>query len=594
MIIDHVNAEYAVMANWKETEVEGVVEEWRVYGKSADFKAIGEKYKIDQVVARVIRNRDIVTPQQYEEYINGDLSSLHSPWLLKDMDRAADIVKNAVDAGKAIRIVGDYDIDGINSIYILYSGLKRLGADVDYVVPHRITDGYGINERLIDEAYDEGRQVIITCDNGIAAYSQIEHAKALGMTVVVTDHHGVPFEEKAGEKTEILPPADAVVDPARADCTYPWKKICGAVVGMKLVQALYELYKRPENEIYDFLEFAAIATVGDVVDLQGENRTIVRLGLKKIKNSDNRGLNALIDLNKLDRARITSYHVGFVIGPCLNASGRLESAMLAIRMLLATDKGEAEHLAGELAALNEERKELTRQGVEKAFDMIDNSSLKDDKVLVVYLPGCHESIVGIIAGKIRERYNKPVIVFADGEGCLKGSGRSIEGYNMFEEISKCGKLLNKYGGHPMAAGISLDIDKIDEFRKALNENQTMTENVLTPTVWIDVPMPVDYVDIKLIKQFEKLQPFGKGNEKPVFADRNLTVRQSAVIGKNKNVLKCQLESEHGKLVTAIRFKLDGQEIPEVGKKISMVYYPDINEYNGIVSIQFRIEDWRYV
>ena len=401
MIIDHVNAEYAVMANWKETEVEGVVEEWRVYGKSADFKAIGEKYKIDLVVARVIRNRDIVTPQQYEEYINGDLSSLHSPWLLKDMDRAAQLVKSAIDNNETIRIVGDYDIDGINSIYILYSGLERLGADVDYVVPHRVTDGYGINERLIDEAYDEGRQVIITCDNGIAAYSQIEHAKALGMTVVVTDHHGVPFEEIAGEKTEILPPADAVVDPARADCTYPWKKICGAVVGMKLVQALYELYKRPENEIYDFLEFAAIATVGDVVDLQGENRTIVRLGLKKIKNSDNRGLNALIDLNKLDRARITSYHVGFVIGPCLNASGRLESAMLAIRMLLATDKGEAEHLAGELAALNEERKELTRQGVEKAFDMIENSSLKDDKVLVVYLPGCHESIVGIIAGKIR-------------------------------------------------------------------------------------------------------------------------------------------------------------------------------------------------
>ena len=283
------------------------------------------KYKIDQVVARVIRNRDIVTPQQYEEYINGDLSSLHSPWLLKDMDRAAQLVKSAIDNNETIRIVGDYDIDGINSIYILYSGLKRLGADVDYVVPHRITDGYGINERLIDEAHEEGRQVIITCDNGIAACSQIEHAKALGLTVVVTDHHGVPFEEKDGEKTEILPPADAVVDPARADCTYPWKKICGAVVGMKLVQALYELYKRPENEIYDFLEFAAIATVGDVVDLQGENRTIVRLGLKKIKNSDNRGLNALIDLNKLDRARITSYHVGFVIGPCLNASGRLET-----------------------------------------------------------------------------------------------------------------------------------------------------------------------------------------------------------------------------------------------------------------------------
>ena len=374
-------------------------EEWRVYAKQADFKAIGEKYNIDQVVARVIRNRDIVTPEQYDEYLNGDVTSLHSPWLLKDMDRAAGIVKDAVDNNKTIRVVGDYDIDGINSIYILYSGLKRLDADVDYVVPHRVTDGYGINERLIDEAYEEGRQVIITCDNGIAAYNQIEYAKSLGMTVVVTDHHGVPFEEVQEGKREILPPADAVVDPARSDCTYPWKKICGAVVAMKLIQALFELYKRPEDEIYDFLEFAAVATVGDVVDLQGENRTIVRLGLDKLKRTDNLGLNALIDLNKLDRAHINSYHIGFVIGPCLNASGRLESAVLAIKMLLATQKGEAEHLAGELSALNEERKELTRQGVDKAFDMIENSRLKDDNVLVVYLPECHESIVGIIAGK---------------------------------------------------------------------------------------------------------------------------------------------------------------------------------------------------
>lgn len=599
MIIDHVNAEYAVMANWKETEVEGVVEEWRVYGKSADFKAIGEKYKIDQVVARVIRNRDIVTPQQYEEYINGDLSSLHSPWLLKDMDRAAQLVKSAIDNNETIRIVGDYDIDGINSIYILYSGLKRLGADVDYVVPHRVTDGYGINERLIDEAYDEGRQVIITCDNGIAAYSQIEHAKALGMTVVVTDHHGVPFEEKAGEKTEILPPADAVVDPARADCTYPWKKICGAVVGMKLVQALYELYKRPENEIYDFLEFAAIATVGDVVDLQGENRTIVRLGLKKIKNSNNRGLNALIDLNKLDRARITSYHVGFVIGPCLNASGRLESAMLAIRMLLATDKGEAEHLAGELAALNEERKELTRQGVEKAFDMIDNSSLKDDKVLVVYLPGCHESIVGIIAGKIRERYNKPVIVFADGEGCLKGSGRSIEAYNMFEKLTQCKELLLKFGGHPMAAGMSIEPDKLDELRRKLNEYCGLTEEDLILKVWIDVPMPLEYISEKVIDDLSVLEPLGKGNEKPVFADTGLQIKNLSHIGKERQFTKvifskqAQFVDSIGKpFVSEITMEAVMFSINEVlenayaaGNKVNVLYYPSVNEFNGNRKLQ---------
>ena len=577
-------------------------EEWRIYGKSADFKAIGEKYNIDQVVARVIRNRDIVTQQQYEEYINGGLDSLHSPWLLRDMDRAAQLVKRAIDNNETIRIVGDYDIDGINSIYILYSGLKRLGADVDYVVPHRVTDGYGINERLIDEAHEEGRQVIITCDNGIAAYSQIEHAKALGMTVVVTDHHGVPFEEKYGEKTEILPPADAVVDPARADCTYPWKKICGAVVGMKLVQALYELYGRPEKEVYDFLEFAAVATVGDIVDLQGENRTIVRLGLNKLKNSANLGLNALIDLNKLDKTRLTSYHIGFVIGPCLNASGRLESAMLAIQMLLATDKGEAEHLAGELVALNEERKELTRQGVEKAFDMIDNSSLKDDKVLVVYLPGCHESIVGIIAGKIRERYNKPVIVFADGEGCLKGSGRSIEAYNMFEKLSQCKPLLTKFGGHPMAAGMSIEPDKLDELRRKLNEYCGLSEDDLTLKIWIDVPMPLEYISEKVIDDLSVLEPFGKGNEKPVFADRMLKIKSLSHIGKESQFTKliftkqAQFRDSTGRqfvseiTMDAIMFSIDDvlEKAYADGTYVNVLYYPSINEYNGKRKLQIVI------
>lgn len=577
-------------------------EEWRVYGKNADFKAIGEKYNIDQVVARVIRNRDIVTSEQYEEYINGDVSSLHSPWLLKDMDVAADIVKKAIDGNEPIRIVGDYDIDGINSIYILYSGLKRLGADVDYVVPHRVMDGYGINERLIDEAHEDGRRVIITCDNGIAAYSQIEHAKALGMTVVVTDHHGVPFEETDGKKTQILPPADAVVDPERSDCTYPWKKICGAVVAMKLIQALFELYGRPSDEIYDFLEFAAVATVGDVVDLQGENRTIVRLGLDKLKNSKNMGLNALIELNKLDRARITSYHIGFVIGPCLNASGRLESAMLAIRMLLATEKGEAEHLAGELVALNEERKELTRQGVDKTFNMIENSALKDDKVLVVYLPDCHESIVGIIAGKIRERYNKPVIVFADGEGCLKGSGRSIEAYNMFEKLSQCKELLAKFGGHPMAAGMSIEPDKLDELRKKLNEYSGLTQEDFTLRIWIDVPMPLEYISERVIENLSVLEPFGKGNEKPVFADRGLWIKSLSHIGKEGQFTKlvfvkqAQFMDSAGRqaastvTMEAVMFSINDvlERAYAEGTCVNVLYYPSINEYNGRKKLQIVV------
>ncbi len=577
-------------------------EEWRVYGKKADFKAIGDKYKIDQVVARIIRNRDIVTPEQYDEYIYGDLNSLHSPWLLKDMDRAADIVKAAIDEKKPIRIVGDYDIDGINSIYILYSGLKRLGADVDYVVPHRVTDGYGINERLIDEAYEAGRRVIITCDNGIAAYSQTEHAKSLGMTMVVTDHHGVPFEEKDGVRREILPPADAVVDPARSDCMYPWKKICGAVVGMKLVQALFELYGRPADEIYDFLEFAAVATVGDVVDLQGENRTIVRLGLKKLKSSTNAGLNALIDVNKLDRANISSYHVGFVIGPCLNASGRLESAMLAIQMLLAESKKDAEHLAGELLALNEERKELTRQGVEKAFDMIENSELKDDRVLVVYLPGCHESIVGIIAGKIRERYNKPVIVFADGEGCLKGSGRSIEGYNMFEKLTQCKELLAKFGGHPMAAGMSIEPDKLEPLRKKLNDCCGLTEADLTLKIWIDVPMPLEYISEKVISDLSVLEPFGKGNEKPVFADRGLTIKSLSHMGKEGQFTRlvfakqAQLVDAQGNThaaectMEAVMFSINDvlERAYAEGSRVNVLYYPSINEFNGRRKLQIVV------
>ena len=490
---------------------------WIVYTKKADFKAIGERFGIDQVMARIIRNRGLETDEQINMYLNGTVDDMHSPHLLKDADKCVDILTDKIQAGKKIHIIGDYDIDGICSTTILYKGLKAAGADVTFAVPDRIIDGYGINEHLIDEAYNNGTDTIITCDNGIAAIEQIKYAKEKGMTVIVTDHHDIPFDFVDGEKIHKVPQADAIVNPKQEDCLYPFDKLCGAGVAFKVIKILYEKCGLNPAGLEEYAELMAIATIGDVVDLSDENRVIVKYGLKHLAVTTNIGIRALVEACELEIDKISSY-----------------------------------------------------------------------------LPDCHESVAGIIAGRVREKFYRPSIVITKAEDGAKGSGRSIEGYNMFEEISKCGKLLNKYGGHPMAAGISLDIDKIDEFRKALNENQTMTENVLTPTVWIDVPMPVDYVDIKLIKQFEKLQPFGKGNEKPVFADRNLTVRQSAVIGKNKNVLKCQLESEHGKLVTAIRFKLDGQEIPEVGKKISMVYYPDINEYNGIVSIQFRIEDWRYV
>lgn len=566
---------------------------WRVYAKKADFKAIGEKFGIDQVMARIIRNRGLVSDEQIDMYLNGGIEDMHSPHLLKDADRCVDILIDKIDKGKKIHIIGDYDIDGICSTTILYKGLRAAGAKVDYAVPDRIADGYGINEHLIDEAFNEGADTIITCDNGIAAIQQIQYAKSKGMTVLVTDHHDIPFDYENGEKIYKVSRADAIVNPKQEDCTYPFDKLCGAGVAFKIIKILYERLKLNPIELEEYAELMAIATIGDVVDLTDENRIIVKYGLKHLSVTSNKGIRALIQACELDINNINAYHIGFVIGPCLNATGRLDSASRAIELLLTTDYNDAMEKAVMLRELNIERKDITEEYASLAIEQVENTALMQDNVLVVYLPECHESVAGIIAGRVREKFYKPSIVITKAEEGAKGSGRSIEGYNMFEEISKCGSLLNKYGGHPMAAGMSLDIDKIDSFRKALNASQTLTEKELTPTVWIDVPMPVDYVDISLIRQFDKLQPFGKGNEKPVFADRNLYVKESVLIGKNRNVLRCKLESEHGKLVTAIKFKMEGQEIPEEGRKISMVYYPDINEYNGIVSVQFRIEDWKY-
>lgn len=569
---------------------------WFVYAKKADFKAIGEAYGIDQVIARVIRNRDICTKEQFDMYLSDSLEGMHMPELLKDADKAVDIIINKIEQKKKIRIIGDYDIDGICSTTILYKALKETGAEVDYAVPHRINDGYGINETLIDAAIADGVDTILTCDNGIAAINQVEYAKSHNLTVIITDHHDITFEENGTQKRYIYPKADAIVNPKRDDCGYPFKMLCGAAVAYKLVEVLYKKrwlseYDKYKSSLDEYRQFAAIATIGDVVDLIDENRILVKNGLRSIANTKNIGLRALIDICKIDINKLTPYSVGFVIGPCLNASGRLDTAKNAIELFLETDENTAKSKAMELYAFNEERKGMTESELSKALKIIDETEIKNDKVLVIYLPKCHESIAGIIAGRIKEFYYRPTFVITDAKDGAKGSGRSIEGYNMFEEITKCAGLLTKFGGHPMAAGISLDKDKIDEFRKRLNKNQTLTEQQLEPVVWIDVPMPLNYVTYTLVEQLSILEPFGKGNEKPVFADKDLIVKSVNIIGKKSNVLKLMLEAQDGSVFEAIQFMYDGNK-PQVGQKIAITYYPDINEFRGKRNLQFIIKEWK--
>lgn len=566
---------------------------WMVYAKKADFKQIASEYGIDQVLARIIRNRDICGSKDIDMYLNGNLNDIHNPHSMKDADKFVDIITKKIEEHKPVRIIGDYDIDGICSIYILFCGLKAAGADVDYVVPHRINDGYGINEHLIDNAINEGIDTIVTCDNGIAAYNQVRYAKDNGITMIVTDHHDVPFEIKDDKKVYIVPPADAVINPKQADCDYPFKLLCGAGVAYKLISLLYDRLGFDKKELEDYIEFMAIATVGDIVDLIDENRIVVKYGLKHIAHTKNTGLRALIEECQLDINNISSYHIGFVIGPCLNASGRLDTARQAIELMLCKDNEKAHNMAKELIALNNERKSMTEQETQKAIELVENTGLLKDRVLVIYLKNCHESIAGIIAGRIKERYYRPTFVITNAEDGAKGSGRSIEGYNMYEEINKCKNVLTKYGGHPMAAGLSLAISDIDIFRKMLNDNAILTDEDLIPKMWIDVPMPVSYANIRLVNQLKLLEPFGKGNEKPVFADRNLYVKTASVIGKNKNVLRCQLETEDGTYVPAVQFGINNiDDIPRAGMRISIIYYPDINTFNGIMSLQIIIKEWK--
>lgn len=566
---------------------------WMVYAKKADFKQIASEYGIDQVLARIIRNRDICGSKDIDMYLNGNLNDIHNPHSMKDADKFVDIITKKIEEHKPVRIIGDYDIDGICSIYILFCGLKAAGADVDYVVPHRINDGYGINGHLIDNAINEGIDTIVTCDNGIAAYNQVRYAKDNGITMIVTDHHDVPFEIKDDKKVYIVPTADAVINPKQADCDYPFKLLCGAGVAYKLISLLYDRLGLDKKELEDYIEFMAIATVGDIVDLIDENRIVVKYGLKHIAHTKNTGLRALIEECQLDINNISSYHIGFVIGPCLNASGRLDTARQAIELMLCKDNEKAHNMAKELIALNNERKSMTEQETHKAIELVENTGLLKDRVLVIYLKDCHESIAGIIAGRIKERYYRPTFVITNAEDGAKGSGRSIEGYNMYEEINKCKNVLTKYGGHPMAAGLSLAISDIDIFRKMLNDNAILTDEDLIPKMWIDVPMPVSYANIRLVNQLKLLEPFGKGNEKPVFADRNLYVKTASVIGKNKNVLRCQLETEDGTYVPAVQFGINNiDDIPRAGMRISIIYYPDINTFNGIMSLQIIIKEWK--
>lgn len=584
---------------------------WMVQTKRADFSGLAMRLGVSPVAVRVMRNRGLTEEAEMRKYLYGTLDDLYDPRLMKGMEQAAELIARKLKEGKHVRIIGDYDIDGVCSTYILLKGFQRAAkelsqrcsleagrysvekendAQIDYEIPDRIKDGYGINESIIRQSSADGVDTLVTCDNGIAALREISIAKQLGMTVVVTDHHEVPVDEYG----QILPPADAVVDPKQDGETYPFHEICGAVVAWKLIRVLYEKLGIPESEWMDLLEFAAIATVGDVMKLQDENRLIVKYGLKKIGSTKNTGLRKLIEKNNLDIENLSAYHIGFVIGPCLNAGGRLKSAKVALRMLLAEDPERAGEMADELKELNDMRKDMTAKGEAEAIEQVEKQYM-DDKVLVVFLPECHESLAGIIAGRLREHFHKPSFVLTRGETTAKGSGRSIEQYHMYQGLCKVSDLLVKFGGHPMAAGLSLEEKDIDEFRRRLNADAELTEEDFVPKIWIDVPMPFEYVNEKIVQELKDLEPFGQGNEKPLFAQKSLVIRNARVLGKNRNVVKLNLVTETGQPVDGLLFA-DGDRFLEeqAGRNmIDMIYYPDVNEYNGTRTLQAVIRNYKF-
>lgn len=586
------------------------MERWVLLRKGADFEAIGKKYQISPRLACLIRNRDVIGEEAVDRYLNGTISDLYDGMLMKDMDKAIDILKEKILEDKKIRVIGDYDIDGVNATYILLEGLERLGADVDSDIPDRISDGYGLNRHLVERAYEAGVDTLITCDNGIAAADEIAYGKEMGMTVIVTDHHEVPFDEHDGEKRYRIPPADAVMDPKQPDCLYPFKGLCGAAVAYKLMEALWESMGKDSADLDDLIENVAIATIGDVMDLEDENRIFVKEGLQMLRRTKNPGLKALIECTGIDKNSLNSYHIGFVLGPCINASGRLDTAKRALELLRAGTQKEADILAGDLKALNDSRKDMTEEAVKHAEEQVEATTISKDKVLVVYLPDCHESLAGIVAGRIRENYYKPVFVLTDAEEGVKGSGRSIDGYHMYEELNKCKELLTKFGGHRLAAGLSLPKENVGKFREMLNKKCTLTEEEMKEKVTIDMEMPFGCVTEGLVKELELLEPFGKGNTKPVFAARDVTLLGARILGKNRNVLKLQVQDVNGCRIEAMLFhhaddflgKLEEQygktEVEALLKgrgrqiRISMTYYPDINEYMGKKTPQIVVTHYR--
>lgn len=587
------------------------MERWVQLAKRADFNAIAKRYRISPVLARLMVNRNVSEPEAIERYLYGTPDNLYHPKTMKDMLKGAEMIEAYIRSGKGIAIASDFDVDGIFSSYILHRGFEKIGGKAKIYTPNRVTEGYGLNERIVREAYDDGIHMIVTCDNGIAAFEAIHLAKELGMQVIVTDHHDIPYEEdEAGVRTNLRTEADAIINPKQPDCAYPFKKLCGAGVAFKLVQVLYERAGIAKRDLYNLIQYVAIATVADVMDLEDENRIFVKYGLKQLENTDNQGLAAIIKVTKLNPERIQAYHIGFVIGPCFNAAGRLDTVKIALDLLFETDEVRAITMAEELKALNESRKEMTLEGVEQAIECIETTDLKNDKILLVLLKNCHESLVGIIAGRIKEKYNKPTIVFTEVEdGFIKGSARSIEAYNIFEGLMACKKLLTKFGGHPMAAGMTLPKENLDKLRKSLNENTTLTEKDLVAVVRIDVPMPVGYITEQFIEELELLEPFGKGNTKPVFAEKYFKVVKANVIGKNHNVLKMMLCDDNHTMMEALYFgdiedfdryveEIYGREEKESmyagsGSRVELAftYYPSINEYMGNKKIQIVVQGY---
>ncbi|WP_071119487.1 single-stranded-DNA-specific exonuclease RecJ [Romboutsia timonensis] len=585
-------------------------EKWLLRNRKVDLKAMSEKYKISQLLCKLMVNRDIIDENIINSYINPVYKYLHSPKTMKDVVIAVDIIKRKIQENKKIRIIGDYDVDGIISVFILYTALKKCGANVDYEIPDRIKDGYGINENIVKVAYDEGVDTIITCDNGISAIDQIQYAKDLGLTVIVTDHHDVPFIEEDGVRTFLSSQADAIINPKQIECEYKFKSICGAGVAFKLMEALYEEIGMDKEECYKLIEFIAIATVCDVVDLIDENRIFVKNGLEMLNNSKNIGINALKKACGLEDKEITAYHLGFVIGPCLNASGRLDSAKKGLELLLMEDDEEAKNLAQEIVDLNDARKNMTKEGVDRAINIIDSTDINNDNILVVYIPDIHESLAGIVAGRVKEKYNKPTIILTKSEEGVKGSARSIEEYNMFEGLLACKELLDKFGGHPMAAGLSLQEDKVDELRIALNNKCELTDEDLTRKIMIDSSLPLEYLNLHLIEELNVLEPFGKGNAKPVFGVRDAKITRAMLLGKDKNVLKLKLLTNNNITIDAMIFndlenfeskiieKYGNEELDNLYNKsnnnipMDFTFYPSINEWNGNKSIQVVVNGIR--